>query len=139
MAARGVAATGNSADAAALAKTQQYAGAFLGGHMQAHQFVPFALETGGRPCAAADKLLHRLALLHEAKLTNLPPRDKLGPAGNRFLTLLRQIISASLQRAIGRRITTTADRVLFAQTARGRCRGDFHVFDALTIADAVAG
>ena len=138
MAARGDAA-GNAADAAALAKTQQYASAFLGGHMQAHQFVPFALETGGRPCAAADKLLHRLALLHEAKLTNLPLRDKLGPAGNRFLTLLRQIISASLQRAIGRRITTTADRVLFAQTARGRARGDFHVFDALTIADAVAG
>ena len=84
------------------------------------KYCKFALETGGRPCAAADKLLHRLALLHEAKLTNLPPRDKLGPAGHRFLTLLRQIISASLQRAIGRRITTTADRVLFERTRGSR-------------------
>ena len=109
--------------------------------MQPSQFKPFVMEHGGRLSESADKVLHRLAVLHETKLLNKPPSSKLGPAGNRFLTLIRQIMSAALHKATSRRILTMADRVLFTQAARARDAdpGGLRVLDAATIAEAVAG
>ena len=109
--------------------------------MRETQFAPFVMEHGGRLSKSADKILRRLAALHEAKLLNSPPSNKLGPVGNRFLTMIRQIMSATLHKATSRRIRvlTVSDRVLFTQASRARDGGEFRVLDALTIAEAVSG
>ena len=136
---------GVSAEAAAKKKRADYAPAIEANYMQESQFVALVMEHGGRPSKSADEFFHRLARLYEAKLTNLPPNEKLGPAGNRFLTLLRQIVSAALHKATSQRILTCADRVLFTRAARVREAelggGDsgFRVLTAADIAEAVGG
>ena len=96
------------------------------------------MEHGGRLSKSASALLHRLARLQEAKLTNLPPREKLGPAGNRFLTALRRILSTTLHKASSRLVHAVHDRVIFTR-ARDVDLCDYRALAASDIADAVCG
>ena len=130
---------GVSAEAATAKKLRDYAPAFNGGHLQPTQFKAFVMEHGGRLSKSADAVLHRLACLHEAKLTNLPPPVKLGPVGSRFLTLLRQILSATLHKATSSRILAVADRVLFTRASRAPHLDDYSDYSASSIAEAVGG
>jgi len=129
---------GRAAENATAAKLLAYAPAFAAGYLQAADFHPFVVEHGGRLSKSASALLHRLARLHEAKLTNLPPREKLGPAGNRFLTMLRRVISSTLQKASSRLVNAVHDRVIFTR-ARDTDISDFHALQASDIAEAVGG
>ena len=130
---------GVSAELAAAKKRADYAPAFQGGFMQEANLKPFVMEHGGRLSKSADAVLYHLARLHEAKLTNLPPPEKLGPVGNRFLTFLRQIVSSALHKATSRRIIAVSDRVLFTKASRERDvdRSDFRLLAASDIAEAV--
>ena len=75
----------------------------------------------------------------ERSTRNLPPPEKLGPVGNRFLTFLRQIVSSALHKATSRRIIAVSDRVLFTKASRERDvdRSDFRLLAASDIAEAV--
>ena len=72
-------------------------------------------------------------------MTNLPPPVKLGPVGSRFLTLLRQILSATLHKATSSRILAVADRVLFTRASRVPHLSDYGDYSASSIAEAVGG
>ena len=75
---------GLAAEAAAASKLADYAPAFAAGHLRAADFHPFAMEHGGRLSKSASALLHRLARLHDAKLTNLPPHQFFGTENGNF-------------------------------------------------------
>ena len=106
---------GAAAEAAAAQKLADYRQAFEGNFMRETQFAPFVMEHGGRLSKSADKILRRLAALHEAKLLNLPPSNKLGPVGNRFLTMIRQIMSATLRTRLR---AAASSRCLIASSSR---------------------
>ncbi len=112
---------GATAAAGEANKLSLYTGAWA--YMPKHQFVPFAIETGGRIGKQGRKLLYDLARIHEAKVTGKGLRDKLGRIGGRFLMVCRQRISVALQREQSRRILAISDRAYAHWHATPRCRG----------------
>jgi hypothetical protein len=98
-----------TADRKAAGKLREYQakGAFTAGRWREDDFHPFALETGGREGNAANELLRHLARLYEAKVTGEEEKAVLGAIGNRFLSTMRQALSATLHKGL-------ADRVISA-------------------------
>ena len=88
---------------------------------------------------SSEALRKKGVATQKKSLTNLPPPEKLGPVGNRFLTFLRQIVSSALHKATSRRIIAVSDRVLFTKASRERDvdRSDFRLLAASDIAEAV--